>query len=211
MTLLNQSSLTQNTNTGTIPMTATFKRKATASATESIDQTKSYSVYNLGPTEPITELLRPSEAWITRCKYGSEVLVTYGDSALPMIDIDCGDVTRNFLEGALAATELNLQLRVYKTAHGVRLLAESQVLKPDGAVIRVLAETMRCDPSYLNLCQVQNCYRARLTQKPEGAGAARVCEYLCTIGNAGIDEYLAPLIQLHDERTGALLESGVLG
>lgn len=180
----------------------------------SMGETKSCSVYNLGPTEPITELLRPSEAWITRCKYGSEVLVTYGDSALPMIDIDCGDFTSllwNFLEGALAATELNLQLRVYKTAHGVRLLAENQSLKPDGAVFRVLAEAMHCDPSYSNLCQVQNCYRARLTQKPEGAAAARVCEYLCTIGNAGVDEYLAPLIQLHDERTGALLESGELG
>ena len=192
-------------------MTATFNRQATASATESIDQTKSYSVYNLGPTEPITELLRPSEAWITRCKYGSEVLVTYGDSALPMIDIDSEDVTREFLEETLSATELNLQLRVYKTAHGVRLLIESQALKPDGAVIRVLAEAMHCDTSYLKLCQVQNCYRARLTQKPEGAAAARVCEYLCTIGNAGVDEYVAPLIQLHDERTGALLQSGELG
>ena len=192
-------------------MNSTFNRQATASATESIDQTKSCSVYNLGPTEPITELLRPSEAWITRCKYGSEVLVTYGDSALPMIDIDSEHVTREFLEQTLSATELNLQLRVYKTAHGVRLLIESQALKPDGAVIRVLAEAMHCDPSYLKLCQVQNSYRARLTQKPEGAAAARVCDYLCTIGNAGIDEYLAPLIQLHDERTGALLESGELG
>ena len=192
-------------------MTATFNRQATASATESIDQTKIYSVYNLGPTEPITELLRPSEAWITRCKYGSAVLVTYGGSALPMIDLDCGDFTWTFFEKTLAATELNLQLRVYKTAHGVRMLVESQALKPDGAVFRVLAEAMHCDPSYLNLCQVQNCYRARLTQKPEGVAAARVCQYLGTIGNAGIDEYLAPLIQLHDERTGALLESGDLG
>jgi hypothetical protein len=58
---------------------------------------------------------------------------------------------------------------------------------------------------------MQNCYRARLSLKPDSAEGVRVCRYLGTIGSAGIDENLAPMIHLHDERTGALLESGELG
>ena len=172
----------------------------------------SCSVYSLGPTEPVTELIEPEQAWIVRCKYGSEVLVTCGDLALPMIDIDNKQgLLPALFERMLRSTELNLQLRVYETAHGFRLLVESQTLKPEGATFAVLARTFDCDQSYLKLCQKQQCYRARLTLKPGAADGARVCRYLETIGSAGIDETLAPLIQLHDERTGALLPSGELG
>jgi hypothetical protein len=115
------------------------------------------------------------------------------------------------LDYSLRHSELNLQIRVYKTAHGLRLLVENQSLRPGGRVFLVLAKTFGCDRSYLKLCRSQECYRARLTPKPEAAEGARVCEYLGTIGSAGIDEVLAPLIHLHDERTGALLESGELG
>ena len=176
----------------------------------------SASVYSLGPTEPVTELIRPSEAWIIRCKYNSEVLVTTGGSALPMIDIDLPfyDLPLAGIEKQLHKTELKLQLRVYETAHGFRLLVESQVLSPEGSVYQHLAKSLGCDSSYLHLCQQQNCYRARLTPKPEAEAGARVCRYLGTISTIEsglIDEALADLVQLHDERTGALFDSGVLG
>ena len=172
----------------------------------------------MGPAEPVTELLRPSEAWIVRCKYDSEVLITCGDSALPMVDLDGnfdleGQELRHFAL-SLHRSELQLQLRVYKTAHGYRLLVENQTLKTGGEIYQLLD---RCfgpwgsDTSYFNLCKKQKCFRARLTPKPEATEGARVCEYLGTIGSGGIDENLAPLIHLHDERTGALLESGELG
>ena len=172
---------------------------------------KSCSVYDLGPAEPVTELIRPSEAWIVHCKYDSQVLITRGSSALPMIDIDDHELCSSTLESLLKGTELNVQFRVYKTAHGYRLLVESQTLKPDGGLFQGLAKAFDCDDSYLQLCRMQNCYRARLSLKPDSAEGVRVCRYLGTIGSAGIDENLAPMIHLHDERTGALLESGELG
>jgi hypothetical protein len=172
----------------------------------------SYDIYEVGPAEPITELIEPEKAWIVRCKYDSQVLVTCGDAALPMIDIDNKHgLLPALFERMLLSTELNLQLRVYETAHGFRLLVESQTLKPEGATFAVLARAFDCDQRYLTLCQKQQCYRARLTVKPGAADDARVCRYLGTIGSAGIDETLAPLIQLHDERSGALLPSGELG
>lgn len=187
---------------------------------KSDDSKESCSVYDLGPMEPVTGLIRPSEAWIVRCKYGSEVLVTRGQSALPMIDLDVSvrwhlpELENDPLllfRYWLSDTELNLQLRVYETAHGYRLLVESQNLTPDGSVFAMLARGFECDPSYLKLCQKQDCYRARLTPKPKAAEGARVCKYLGTISGGRIDEYLSSLIQLHDERTGALLDSGELG
>jgi len=176
----------------------------------------SASFYSLGPTEPVTELVVPSAAWIVNCKYGSEVLVSTGGSALPMIDIDAPfyDQPLAEIEKQLLKTELMLQLRVYETAHGLRLLVESQTLSPAGGVFRHLAESLCCDPSYLHLCQQQNSYRARLTPKPGAEAGARVCRYLGTVSSIQtglIDEALADLVRLHDERTGALLDSGVLG
>ena len=179
---------------------------------ETAKASKSCSVYSLGPTEPVTELIKPEEAWVVRCKYGSEVLVTRGDLALPMIDIDTSSaLTPLFFDQYLEQTELNLQLRVYMTAHGFRLLVENRILKPDGPAFALLAKAFSCDPSYLALCQKQQCYRARLSLKPDAEEDARVCSYLRTIGDGGSDESLAPLIRLHDERTGALLDSGELG
>ena len=115
-----------------------------------------------------------------------------------MVDID-----ECLIEGgplvAFSATgpELNLQVRVYKTAHGYRLLVESQTLKPDGSTYELLARAFSCDASYLELAKTK-ILPARLTPKPEAESGAGTCRYLGTIGNAGIDEALAPLIQLHD-------------
>lgn len=183
----------------------------TAPKTSDTSSEKSCSVYDLGPSEPVTELIKPWVAWIVKCKYDSDVLVTRGIWALPMIDIDDDVVDPSKFEGLLYRSEFRIQLRIYKTAHGYRLLVESQRLRPHGALFKELAKAFNCDPSYLKLCRSQECYRARLTPKPEAAEGARVCKYLDTIGSGGIDEILAPLIQLHDERTGALLESGELG
>ena len=181
----------------------------------SAGKSASVSVYGLGAVEPVTELIRPNEAWIVRCKYNSEVLVSCGDSALPMVDIDdCLIDVGGWVEAfskLLAKTELNLQVRAYKTAHGYRLLVESQTLKPEGSTYELLARAFSCDASYLELCQKQKCFRARLTPKPEAESGAGTCRYLGTIGDAGIDEALAGLIQLHDKRTGALLYDRELG
>ncbi len=164
--------------------------------------------------EVVTELIRPSEAWIVRCGFGSDVLVTRGASALTMIDYDGTFVTPkkplDFFGGELELWELDLQMRVYKTAHGYRGLVENRSYKPGYPIYNILSDCMCNDPLYGRICEAEGGYRARLTPKPLAPFNARTCQYLGTVGSARIDEYLAPLIQLHDERTGALLESGEL-
>lgn len=140
--------------------------------------------------------------------------MTCGSSALPMIDIDGGAITDPLARFTklLESTELPLQIRVYGTRNGYRLLVESQTLSPSGAVFELLARHLSCDVTYRRLCQKQNCFRARLTPKPgQPPSATRVCIYLGTIGRGGICSTLAPLVQFHDDRTGALSGFGELG
>ncbi len=57
--------------------------------------------------------------------------------------------------------------RVYRTAAGLRYLCTSALHDPAAsATLAILAE-LGSDPLYIRLCEKQECFRARLTPKPE--------------------------------------------
>lgn len=167
--------------------------------------------YGSAATEPVVELLKPSEAWVVENRYGSEVLVTRDLSALPMVDVD-GPGSIPLFHERLMALELygSVELRCYRTAEGWRLLVVSDSLRPDGPLFELLHRGMGGDERYLKLCQKQQTYRARLTPKPwrnrDGSDRAATCRFEGSIG-ACLGSPCARLIQLvelHDQRTRAL-------
>jgi hypothetical protein len=56
--------------------------------------------------------------------------------------------------------------RVYRTAGGLRLLAISKLLVPDGVETVRWLQAVGSDPLYQTLCRNQKSFRARLTPKP---------------------------------------------
>ena len=76
---------------------------------------------------------------------------------------------------ALAASRAwrGLAARVYRTAAGFRVLAQTDGLTPGGSRFRALARALDADPRYVALCAKQGCWRARLSPKPERVGCRR--------------------------------------
>lgn len=68
--------------------------------------------------------------------------------------------------------------RVYETHSGIRVivsgLATDEAVTPDNMVLDCLFEDMHADPLYARLCFRQQCFRARLTPKPERVGIKRM-------------------------------------
>lgn len=64
-------------------------------------------------------------------------------------------------------------VRVYETPAGLRLLAMHDVFDPRGTEARAFLEHVRCDPIFLRMCQLQACFRARVSPKPWRAGIPR--------------------------------------
>ena len=60
--------------------------------------------------------------------------------------------------------------RVYRTKAGLRLLATHDLFDPASAETQAVFDALGADPLYRRLCQVQNCFRARLTPKPWRCG-----------------------------------------
>ncbi len=60
--------------------------------------------------------------------------------------------------------------RIYRTRAGLRLLATHTVFEPDSPATMETFDEMGTDPLYRKLCEVQNCFRARLTPKPWRCG-----------------------------------------
>lgn len=58
-----------------------------------------------------------------------------------------------------------LGLRLYRTAAGFRCLVTSREFDPLSEESQELLEDLASDPLYVKLCQVQECFRARLTPK----------------------------------------------
>lgn len=58
-----------------------------------------------------------------------------------------------------------LGMRVYRTFAGYRCLVISHTMDPTGRESQELLERFQADQLYRRLCQVQECYRARLTPK----------------------------------------------
>jgi len=124
----------------------------------------------------------PSEALVTRNRYGALVLNT---AQVPFIDVDCpepGALFRLFdfftrrrrvtPELALArireACERRRRhaFRVYRTAAGFRVLVTDLLLDPRSAATQDLLADFSADPAFAKLCKLQGSFRARLTPKP---------------------------------------------
>ncbi len=61
-------------------------------------------------------------------------------------------------------------LRVYRTAAGVRLIVANQCFETVDEYASEMLRSLGCDTLYIQLCQSQNCFRARLSPKPWRVG-----------------------------------------
>lgn len=64
-------------------------------------------------------------------------------------------------------------LRLYRTAAGYRCLITSGLYDPTSADAKAIMKRLGSDPLYVKLCQVQECFRARLSAKFWRCGADR--------------------------------------
>lgn len=63
-------------------------------------------------------------------------------------------------------------VRVYRTAAGYRLLATDRVYTPGSSESEALMRQVGADPAFIQLCRIQDSFRARLTPKPWRIGKA---------------------------------------
>jgi len=109
----------------------------------------------------------------------------------------------------------DLSFRVYRTFAGYRLLLTSEV--SSGVDVSLLNHFLS-DPKYVAMCQVQKCYRARLSPKPWRLEILkpentvnytlpnqRVCKLVTVLGSGYIHPHLSQLVHYHDKKTRALL------
>lgn len=201
--------------------------------------------------EEILHELSPQNI-ITRNRYGAEVL---NSENLVFIDIDgfrqVPPFTRllRLLTGreqpspeeytleqirktASSREYASCAIRVYRTCAGFRLILSGGEFPPGSEKTRKLMRRFGADMLYANLCVAQNCFRARLTPKPnrihlrsrrfawprpadsemetaawlkaysEKSEPYAVCRYLETIHEIA-DDAGNPVIRHHDEATGA--------
>ncbi|MFN7570434.1 MAG: hypothetical protein ACK5TK_03095 [Betaproteobacteria bacterium] len=127
----------------------------------------------------------------------------------------------------------NTTFWVYRTAAGFRALAVDREFDPVSSHTRAVLEGVGADPLFVRLCAAQACFRARLSPKPWrcGAGSPRgehprtpaqqstfrqwladyetrasafaTCAWVAAVGRGTMLESLAPLVQFHEEATGA--------
>jgi hypothetical protein len=126
-------------------------------------------------------------ALVTRNSYGSLVLNTAGamfvDVDLPETPEGPSFLGRLFGKGGPSPEEAaqgrlreGLQrassgsFRIYRTAAGFRVLATDRVYDPRSAETQALMTSVAADPSFVQLCRVQQSFRARLTPKPWRCG-----------------------------------------
>ncbi len=86
-----------------------------------------------------------------------------------------------------AASDPQWNWRIYKTRAGVRLLATQRMFLPNDPLCQAVFDATGADPLYRQLCQTQQCFRARLTPKP----------WRC---DAGLPPARWPFLSAEDER-----------
>lgn len=64
--------------------------------------------------------------------------------------------------------------RIYETRNGYRVIVTDFKAKPSDQLVQKMFEEFYCDKLYHALCNKQECYRARLTPKPEYLRCKRV-------------------------------------
>jgi len=172
------------------------------------------------------------DALLTRNTYGSVVL----NAARAMfIDVDAAGAAARALDqvrGALPAAGLG-SVRLYRTAGGFRLLATDRTFTPGSSEAEAAMRAVGADPQFVQLCKVQDSFRARLTPKPwrvghpappgdfprdahvqrafdewlqkydRAAASKATCQFVETIGGDSVDPDVAPILALHDDQTKA--------
>lgn len=127
-----------------------------------------------------------ASALVTRNGYGSLVL---NSPDMMFIDVDLPQPppfqwVRRMLGGATAEsvaaekleavkTELarsSVTFRIYRTAGGFRVLANSRTFTPDSDEVARWMQSLGADPTFVQLCRTQRSFRARLTPKPWRCG-----------------------------------------
>ena len=128
------------------------------------------------------------DALLTRNSYGAVVLNT---SRAMFVDVDALETTESGPRGhgLLASvfgrkkseepvedtrlTDIRSTLRraggsfrVYRTAAGYRLLATDRAFTPASSESESLMRSVGADPAFIQLCRIQESFRARLTPKP---------------------------------------------
>lgn len=131
--------------------------------------------------EEILRELAPDNV-VTRNHYGAEVL---NSTSICFIDVDYiawtfRDILRNIFghygveEKTLATAKMlaakpenaGLGFRIYRTAAGMRVIVTGDGLEPGSDRVHQLFAAFHADPRYARLCDLQKCFRARLTPKP---------------------------------------------
>lgn len=63
--------------------------------------------------------------------------------------------------------------RVYRTPNGFRLLVLHKLFHPGDREVHEFFDALKADPTYVRMCQRQNCFRARVSPKPWRMGVAQ--------------------------------------
>ena len=169
-------------------------------------------------------LLTNGEAWLSVNQYNAVVL---NSTNLFIADIDFGDPRLDRFATALEEDDVIESLsqlseldettgkkweatfaaesyRVYRTCRGCRVICTSRCFPwdRDGYEATRLMRFLRSDPEYLRLCEVQRCYRARLTPKPWRLnGVNYVCKVIHQVGAERVHPRLQEQLDIHDQMT----------
>lgn len=169
--------------------------------------------------------LDTDKAWLTVNQYNALVLNTrnmliadidFGDERLIKYAgvKDCDEVVENLsdlhllddeLHGSVCFRFIDQSYHVYRTHSGCRVICTSLCLPWDehGWVSQRFMRFLRSDPDYIRLCEIQKCYRARLTPKPwrDFDVSSHVCVLEHTHGKPFVVPELVEQLRLHDEMT----------
>lgn len=172
-------------------------------------------------TEPLYFL---GTACLTVNRYNALVL---NSRDMLIADIDFGDTRLNKFAGASDVDEVIAALdrlddldedlkvpyarfskesfRVYRTHSGCRVICTSTPYPRDenGYFADRLMLFLKSDRQYMELCEIQGCYRARLTPKPWrwSDGPQHVCELVHVDSDEVVHPALAQQLTLHDDMT----------
>lgn len=121
--------------------------------------------------------------------------------------------------------------RVYRTAAGFRILATDPVFTAGSPEAEHLMSALLADRSFMQLCRIQESFRARLTPKPWRCGQPKppgrfprepeeqaafaewlanyeraaerkaTCRFIEAVGRGRTHRDAAPIVELHDQRT----------
>lgn len=160
---------------------------------------KDYAVSEI--KEPVIRTIGKSV--ITRCRYGAEVI---NMQDIMSIDIDYQLEARGEEETLRSTVELaeeiaedsGLTFRIYRTFKGLRVIVLGGEFNPRTYKSDDLMTQFACDQIYAILCIKQNCYRLRLTPKPERIGISRANKY--DGSQSWIDQYNSARIDFASAR-----------